>query len=164
MIVRKLNSLFQSFIRKERCPDKLALSFCMGVYIAFSPFVGFHTAMVFFLSWLFALNLAFTWAISVFINNPWTMIPVYGSGHVLGDGLFYLFGIDGMRFNPAWVNSLNDYVSYYTGLNGISLWAFLLGGNLLGIVAGVLLYPFMKRFFTEQVRKFKERKKKKKLL
>jgi len=164
MIVRRLYTLLQSFVHKERSPHKLALSFCMGVYIAFSPFVGLHTAMVFVFSWLFALNLAFTWTISVFINNPWTMVPVYGSGHVIGDGIFYLLGIDGMRLNPSWVNAINAFITKYTGLRGISLWAFLIGGNLLGIAAGVLLYPFMKQFFADQVRKFKERKKKKKLL
>lgn len=90
------------------------------------------------------------------------MVPVYGSGHVVGDGIFYLLGIDGMRLNPTWVNSVNNYIYHYTGLSGISLWAFLIGGNLLGIAASIMLYPLMKRFFTEQVRKFKELKKQRK--
>ena len=42
-----LQRVLSRIIHYERCLHKLSLSFCLGVYIAFSPFVGFHTAMVF---------------------------------------------------------------------------------------------------------------------
>lgn len=133
-----------SFIKNERCPRRLAFSVSLAVFIAFSPFVGFHTAMVFLFAWLFALNAAVLLAISMLINNPWTMVPIYAADHVVGDRIFSLFGIDGMNLNPDWVCSVNAWISHYTGLEGISLWAFLVGGNLLSIVLAITIYPIIR--------------------
>ena len=133
-----------SFIRNERCPRRLAFSVSLAVFIAFSPFVGFHTAMVFLFSWLFALNAAVLLTISMLINNPWTMVPIYAADHIVGDQLFYLCGINGMELNPDWVDSLNAWISHYTGLSGISFWAFLVGGNLLSIVLALIIYPIIR--------------------
>src|SRR5581483_10373754 len=66
---------------QEHCSTKLALSFCVGVYIAFSPFIGLHTVMTFIFVWLFGLNLAATFTASWLINNPWTMIPIYSTDY-----------------------------------------------------------------------------------
>jgi len=128
----------------ERCPRQLSLSFCLGVYIAFSPFVGLHTAMVFLFSWLFALNFTVLLTVSCCINNPWTMVPVYGAGHLVGDWLFALFRCDGLQWNPWWVKSLNVSIAPYLGGTHISLWSFLIGGNLLGIVMSIAVYPIIK--------------------
>ena len=133
-----------SFLKNERCPRRLAFSVSLAVFIAFSPFVGFHTAMVFLFSWLFALNAAVLLAISMLINNPWTMVPIYAADHVVGDHLFYLCGIDGMNLNPDWVCSLNEWIAHYTGLEGISFWAFLAGGNVLSIALAMTIYPIIR--------------------
>jgi Uncharacterized protein conserved in bacteria len=130
----------------ERSTHKLALSCGMGVYIAFSPFVGFHTAMVFLFSWIFALNFAVVLAVSMLLNNPWTMIPVYSAGHMFGDWVLQLFGINHMALNPSWIEGVNSWLSSHIGLSGISLWAFLLGGNVLGVVLGIVSYPLIKRY------------------
>ena len=144
MIIKSMYNKVCSFIKKERCPRRLAFSVSLAVFIAFSPFVGFHTAMVFLFSWLFALNAAILLAISMLINNPWTMVPIYAADHVVGDGIFYLFGIDSMGLNPDWVCKLNSWIAYYTGLEGISLWAFLIGGNLLSLLLAVTVYPIIR--------------------
>lgn len=149
MIVRRLHSVFYWLIAKERCPHKLALSFCFGVYIAFSPFVGLHTAMVFLFGWLFALNTSILLGVSMFINNPWTMVPVYGFGHVVGTWLFRLLSIDVMSWNPGWINSCNVFLHKHLGASGISLGAFMVGGNLLGIGIGAMLYPVVKGIFVK---------------
>lgn len=48
MIAHKVKNFFASLILKEPSPHKLAVAFSAGVYIAFSPFPGFHTVMVIF--------------------------------------------------------------------------------------------------------------------
>lgn len=147
MILSRLRSFFTKLIMSERCPKKLATSFCLGVYIAFSPFIGLHTAMTFLFGWLFALNTAIILTISMLINNPWTMVPVYGLDHVFGVWVFDVCGFDCMAWNPYWLTSCNAYLQYYTGISGLSLYAFMLGGNLLGVTLGVMLYPLIRRFF-----------------
>lgn len=132
-------------IAYEQCADRFTLSACMGIYIAFSPFFGLHTAMVFLLSWCFALNVAIVLTVSMLVNNPWTMIPVYGSGYMFGEWVVSLFGIT-TRDNPAWMQACNEWISHYTGLSGISFWGFLIGGNILGIGLSILAYPFIKKY------------------
>jgi len=141
----------RSFIKKERCPRRLAFSISLAVFIAFSPFVGFHTAMVFLFAWLFALNAAVLLGISMFINNPWTMVPIYAADHFVGDSIFYLFGINSMDLNPDWVSSLNVWIFHYTGMEGISFWAFLIGGNLLSLLLAILVYPIIRYISMRRV-------------
>ena len=150
MIVRMIRQVYKILTTSERCPQRLALSCCIGVYIAFSPFVGLHTAMVFLFAWLFALNSAVMLTVSIFINNPWTMMPIYAIDYMVGNWLFHLFDLDGQHLNPQWVESMNTFIATHTGLQGLSLWAFLLGGNLLGLVAGGILYPILKRVLVRR--------------
>ncbi len=153
MIVNRLRTFLFSLINKERCPRKLTLSFCVGIYIAFSPFVGLHTPMVFLFGWLFALNTPVLLSVSIFINNPWTMMPVYGLDHVVGCWLFRLCNVDSMSWNPAWLTSCNVFLHKYLGTAGISFWAFFIGGNLLGLGIGAMVYPIVKRVFEKHLLK-----------
>ena len=40
------------------------------------------------------------------------------------------------------------FLKEHTGINGLSLSAFLIGGNLLAIAISIALYPVMKRMFA----------------
>ncbi len=122
MVMQMFHNFFMRLIAQEKSAYKLAASCALGAYIAFSPFFGLHTVMVFGLSWLFALNVPVTWAVSVAINNPWTMIPVYFSGYYVGDWILTATG----HVPAQWVS-------------------FLIGGNLLGLCIAVMLYPIVLR-------------------
>jgi uncharacterized protein (DUF2062 family) len=150
-MIKSIYNKVRTFIQNERCPRRLAFSVSLAVFIAFSPFVGFHTAMVFLFAWLFTLNAAVLLALSMLINNPWTMVPIYAADHVVGDQLFQLFGINGMELNPDWVCSLNKWIFHYTGLTGISFWAFLVGGNLLSIVLAIIIYPIIRYVSMQRI-------------
>lgn len=156
MVVKPFKSFFERLVLKERSPKVLALSFCFGVYIAFCPFVGFHTIMVIGLSWLLSLNFAVTLASSIFVNNPWTMVPIYSIDYFFGTWVFKIFGIDPVASNPTWMNFFNQTLFKYTGVSGISFWAFMLGGNLLGLLISVILYPVAKRAFERIANKSRQ--------
>ncbi len=49
-MIKPMYNKIRSFLKNERCPRRLAFSVSLAVFIAFSPFVGFHTAMVFLFS------------------------------------------------------------------------------------------------------------------
>lgn len=153
MGLRKILDFFKRFLKnlvlKERSPEKLALGFCLGVYIAFSPFPGLHTAMVFVFSWLFKVNWVVVLATSNLVNNPWTMIPIYGSDYLFGKWLCStFFGCDMLVYNPAWMNALCQWVANYTSIAEVSLLSFVIGGNILGIFFAFVAYPVMKKVFT----------------
>ena len=149
MIKKRIIDLLYRLALKERSPRKLTLSCCLGTYIAFCPFAGFHTVLIFALSWLFRLNPAVTFTSSYAINNPITMVPLYVADYLFGKWILHnLFHLDPSAINPTWMQWINTQLAYYTGIPEISFWAFMIGGNLLGILLGGILYPVLLRAFT----------------
>lgn len=132
----------------EQSPSKLALTCALGIYIGISPLIGLHTIMTFAFGWMFALSIPALFAISVLINNPWTMVPVYSIDHIFGKWLFNVFKIDYLSWDPAWVESCNLFLKEHTGITGLSLSAFLVGGNVLAIGVSIIVYPLCKRIFA----------------
>src|ERR687884_176427 len=68
-------------------PERTALAFSVGVFIAFSPFLGLHTIMATLLAFLFRFNKIAIYT-GTFINNPFfTLVPIilasYGIGALL---------------------------------------------------------------------------------
>jgi len=137
-LIRKAKNIFLAALRANNTPARLALSFCMGIYIAFSPFPGGHTAMMFGATWLFRLNFPILFFATSF-NNPWTMVPFYAADYSFGYWLIRSF----FGFNPAWAFTWERFL----GSSKICLWSFLIGGNVLGIVCAVACYPAILRLF-----------------
>ena len=136
-------------IKAERSSHWLALSFSVGAYIAFSPFIGFHTLMALAAIYLFNLNGPAVFTASLLINNPWTMVPVYSADYIFGKWLCEsLFPVNWVYANPWWMSWFNEPMVRYVGLPELSLWAFFIGGNVLGLAAAVVLYPIMRWVFA----------------
>lgn len=150
MVAHKIKNFFLSLFSKEPSPHKLALAFSLGVYIAISPFPGFHTLMVFLFSWVLGLNFFVMFAVNTVVNNPWTMVPVYAADYMCGDAICYsLFGHNFNTFNPAWMNWFNSMIAHYVGMQEISLCSFLIGGNVLGIFCALISYPIVRYIFLK---------------
>jgi uncharacterized protein len=145
-----IKNFFSKIILHEKSADKLALSFCVGNYIAFSPFIGLHTIMAFLFSWLFNLNLAVTCATTYFINNPWTAIPVYMIDYMFGHWLVHdILHLNFTAITPTWIHSLTSLLEQKLGINSPCFWSFLIGGNILGIIISIVLYPNMQKLFKK---------------
>ena len=149
MMLKKILDYFKKLAYQEKSSHKLALSFCMGTYRAFSPFPGLHTIMIFVFSILFGLNMTVTFAAAYGINNPFTLVPVYAADYGVGYWLLYkIAAFDASAFNPWWINSLSTVCEQRLGFPLPCMWSFLIGGNILGIVLACLLYPITKQIFT----------------
>jgi len=131
----------------------LSVSFCVGVYIGFSPFPGFQTLLVIVLSWLCSLYMPAVFIGSCLVNNPWTMVPVYMIDYFFGKWiLLSVVHSDIYYTNPSWIVSINSFLVTTLGItklgiSEVSFWAFIIGGNLLGLIVAVILYPIMYRVF-----------------
>jgi len=80
-------------------------------------------------------------------------MPVYALDHLFGKWLFTCLDIDYLQWDPIWVESCNAFLKEHTGIAGLSLSAFFIGGNLLAIGTSVMLYPIMKRVFARYLLK-----------
>ena len=131
-ITDRIRSLFQL----NDSPNKLATSFAVGAFIAFSPTIGLHTVSCFVVAWMFRLSklVVFTAAL---MNNPWTMVPLYGFC------LWFGIKITGSMIETpdiAW-QSLT-FTSAYHILRPY-LWPFVAGTVVSGAIAAVLSYFFI---------------------
>lgn len=144
-ILDKIKSRFKNALTQGWSIDQLTLSFCMGIYIAFSPFPAGHTIMMFIFKWIFNLNFPILF-IATSINNPWTMAACYGLDYIFGYWFVHVF----LGFDPGWAISLAKVF----GSGKICIWSFFIGGNVLGILAALVAYPFVKIMFRQLVSRF----------
>jgi uncharacterized protein (DUF2062 family) len=147
---RRLQRALQVLFHVEDSPHRIALSFGLGVFIAFSPFLGLHT--------LIALGIAVAFRLSkgpiivgIYVNNPWTIAPMYMAGTLLG---CFLLGVSPddlatIRFDEhgwAFLRSLKLQLRPY-------LWPFVLGNTLLGMLFGLLAYLVLRRVLERRGRR-----------
>ncbi|KKP23809.1 MAG: hypothetical protein SZ59_C0003G0033 [candidate division TM6 bacterium GW2011_GWF2_28_16] len=146
-VFEKIKSIIKNAFTQGWTAKKLALSFSMGIYTAFSPLPGVHTAMMFLFKWLFKLNFPILFIATSF-NNPWTMVPFYTLDYVFGYWFLHVF----LKINPSWTISLAKIF----GSGKICVWSFLVGGNILGLFFGLLTYPVIYFLFKNLLKKFKK--------
>ncbi|MBT3455853.1 DUF2062 domain-containing protein [bacterium] len=145
---------------KEKSPNKLALSFAMGVYIAICPFLFLHTLMIFVFAWLFRLNTAVTFATGYVVNNPFSMVPIFATDYAFGYWLLHkVFNFTTHELNPFWITYINEAINQKIGIPDACFWSFMVGGNIIAIVAGVASYFIMKPAFKRIIRQVDIRRK-----
>lgn len=114
-------------------PQKLALAFGLGVFIAFTPTIGLHLLSCLLIAWLFRLSKLVIISASL-VMNPWTMIPLFGFC------LWFGLVITGSDIDPpqiAW-NELG-LMDLFTVVQPY-LWPFVAGTLVVGAVGGILSY------------------------
>ena len=152
IMIKQVIDYAKKTLLAERTPQKLACASCVGIFIAFSPFLGVHWLMTIILAWALSLNVAVIYAAAHVVNNPLTMVPVYLADYTFGEWITKrLFGVDLLAYNPSWMQWLNIKLSCL-GIPNLSLWTFIIGGNILGILAALAAYPFLLRFYQRIIK------------
>lgn len=145
-------------MEKQLAPAKVAWSGALGVYLAFSPFLGIQTILVFALSFLLRANTPIVITILYSVNNPWTMIPIVVVDYAVGAWFLRIIGIDLSLYDPSWMGWVNGklipYIQPYLGIKKLSLWAYLIGGHIIAIPLAIVAYPLMKRLYVNGMAAF----------
>ncbi len=144
-MIAKIKLKIKELLNLNDSPKKIALAFSVGVFIAFSPILGFHTLMVVLVAWLFRLN-PLALIIGAFVNNPWTFTPLYGGCLWFG---VYLYGGASVFPQVSWQNL--TFLAFIENLKPY-IGPFFLGTILMGIFFAVISY-FMTYYFIRQFRK-----------
>src|SRR5215216_3267729 len=75
---------FRRLLAIDDPPERTALAFSIGVFIAFSPFLGLHTILATLLAFLFRFNKIAIYA-GTFVNNPFlTLVPIILASYAMG--------------------------------------------------------------------------------
>lgn len=140
MIIQKIECFGKKLFLEENSIQKLTLSTCLGIFVAFSPFVFLHTVLAISLSWLLSFNMGVTLAVSAFIYNPLTMALICALDYAFGYMLCLLCRFDSLSCAPAFLMPWCDFLSSYVGLPSNSIWTFFVGGNILSIGLAIIMY------------------------
>ncbi len=130
---RSFRALLREVLHLRESPQRTALAFALGVFIAFSPAYGLHTIMVVLSTWLFGLNFVALLA-GAFVNNPWTVIPILGATY--WTGAFLLGRPDTPTFD--WHDL--SFSGIYQQILPYAI-PFVLGGLVLSVIGALLAYP-----------------------
>lgn len=131
----RLKERFRTICRLDEPPARLALAFAIGVFIGFSPWFGLHTVSILLLAWVFRVNKMIALA-GTFVNNPWTIVPIYGGS--LWFGLWLTGGpATDMDAIPWKTLSFSDFFLQLAPY----FYPFVAGTLLLGAAAALLTYP-----------------------
>jgi uncharacterized protein (DUF2062 family) len=143
-----LRATFRRLLAIDDPPERTALAFSVGVFIAFSPFLGLHTIMATLLAVLFRFNKIAIYT-GTFVNNPFlTLVPIILASY--GTGAF-LLGRP-LSLPPEHLALLKEphllTAGYWRKLFGHSwdvLLPFSIGGLTLSAVCSLLAYPLTLR-------------------
>jgi uncharacterized protein (DUF2062 family) len=139
--VKPLRRALESLLHIDDTPHRTALSFGIGVWIAFSPLLGIHTGMALAIAFAFRLN-RLAILLGAYINNPWTLAPLYAAGTGVG---CLLLGVPLEGLNAIDWRGAEDglYQSLFASLRPF-LWPYVIGNTVLGVVFGALAYFWLR--------------------
>ncbi len=135
---------FRRLLALDDPPERTALAFSLGVFIAFSPFLGLHTILATLIAFLFRFNKVAIYS-GTFINNPFlTLVPIIIASYAIG--AFVLgrppripaAGIELLK-NPHLLTSNYYRRLFHEGWDIV--WPFTIGGMVLSVVCSLIAYP-----------------------
>ena len=137
-------STFRRLLALDDPPERTALAFSIGVFIAFCPFLGLHTILATLVAFLFRFNKIAIYS-GTFINNPFlTLVPIIVASYAIGA---LLLGRP-VRIPEEGLALLTDphpfSSDYYRRLFRESwqiVWPFTVGATVLSVVCSVIAYP-----------------------
>ncbi len=139
-----LRSSFRRLLALDDPPERTALAFSVGVFIAFTPLLGLHTILATLVAFSFRFNKVAIYA-GTFVNNPFlTLVPIIFVSYAVGATL-----LGRPVALPAEGVALLRDPHILTASYWQELWArfwdlllpFALGGALLSAVCSLAAYP-----------------------
>lgn len=137
-------------------PERTALAFSVGVFIAFSPFLGLHPLMATALALIFRFNKIAIYT-GTFLNNPFlTLVPIIAASYavgalVMGRPLSLPEGALDLLGHPRLLTA-----SYWRQLFD-QLWEvvvpFSVGATVLSVVCSLAAYPVTLKFLRANARR-----------
>jgi uncharacterized protein (TIGR03546 family) len=130
----KWRNRLKHILTLDNHPGHIAAGFAVGVFISFTPFFGFHTAIAIVAAFLFRLN-KLTCITGSWVNTPMTVAPVLVVSYKLGRMLLGRTPQElHLKHELSW-----QYALRLLDKQGTSI---LLGTSIIGIVAAVIAYFF----------------------
>lgn len=146
----RLRRVLEAFLHLDDTPRRIAVAFGVGVYLAFHPLFGLHTLMALGIAFAFRLSRAAV-LVGIYVNNPWTMAPMYLAGTTLG---CWILGVPLHGLSDiAWDLHNRDFYRLLLVSLRPYLWPYVLGNTILGIVCGSAAYLVLRWILERRARR-----------
>ncbi len=147
--MRQLKNLIKKLLHVEDTPERTALAYSIGIFLGFSPFLGFHTLLGLAVAFLFHLNRVAI-LLGVWSNTPWWILPFYTMATGLG---MWVTGFRVEHWNMKEMLQIgidhgflsSDFWSR-VGSQWNLLLSFLIGSQVLATLLGLIAYPLSLRW------------------
>jgi uncharacterized protein (DUF2062 family) len=144
-----LKDLIRGLLYLNDTPERTALAFSIGIFLGFSPFLGFHTLTGLAIAFLFKMNRVAI-LLGVWSNAPWWIVPYYTGATWIGMWI--------TRFRIDWATLKEIFhMGVDQGFIGSGFWvqvasqwgfllSFLVGSLLLASLFAFIAYPLSLRW------------------
>jgi uncharacterized protein (DUF2062 family) len=139
---------FRRLLAIDDPPERTALAFSIGVFIAFSPLLGLHTILATLIAFVFRFNKVAIYT-GTFLNNPpLTLVPIIIASYAVGA---FLMGrplkipSEGIELLKHPHLLTTDYYRQIFMRSWYLVEPFALGGILLSVVCSLIAYPLTLR-------------------
>lgn len=147
---------FRRLLAVDDPPERTAFAFSVGVFIAFSPFLGLHTLIATLIAFLFRFNKIAIYA-GTFVNNPLlTLVPIIAASYAVGA---LLLGRPLRLPGEGWrlLTEPHLLTSAYWRQIGVHLRdvvvPFSVGGLVLSVVCSLAAYPVTLKLLRAKARR-----------
>ena len=146
---------FRRLLALDDPPERTALAFSIGVFVAFSPFLGLHTVLATSIAFVFRFNKLAIYS-GTFINNPFTLVPIIVASYAIGAlvlGRPLWISAEGVELleNPHLLTA--DYYRKLFLESWQIVWPFTIGAAVLSVVCSLLAYPVTLRLLRAHRRR-----------
>jgi uncharacterized protein (DUF2062 family) len=147
--LRGLKDLIKQLLHIEDTPERTAFAYALGIFLGFSPFLGFHTIGGIVIAFLFRLNRVAV-LLGAWTNLPWWIIPYYTVATWVGMKVIG-FQLDPTVLTETFRLGLKEgfiQSGFWNRLASQSelLLAFGIGSLLLGTILSLIAYPLSLRW------------------
>lgn len=147
------NFMVHRVLSLDDTPHRIALGVAIGLFVTWTPTIGFQMALTVALCFLFRAN-KFVGVPFVWISNPVTIVPVYYPNYWIGCKILgkqadaWNLIEQAFNFNGGWWDTT---VNWFTSIMKI-FWELWLGSIIVGGVLGIISY-FVIYWLVVQYRK-----------
>ncbi len=142
--------------RLHGSPHAIALGFAAGVFVSFTPFLGFHILFAALIALLMRGSLVAA-ALGTLVGNPLTFPFIWFASYELGELALGRAGAAGAAILEKADLSYRTLFSLDFSLIWPIFWPLLIGGLLLGAVVSVVsylsLYPIIRAYQARRLRR-----------
>ncbi len=135
-----LRRAFRNLFNLDEPPERTALAFAVGTFIAFTPLLGLQMVIAGLLLLVWRLNKVAVFT-GLFITNPWTFAPVIAASWGIGR---LIVGSPRIELPPVTISALATS-GFWQSL--ASQWQQLLpyaiGAMILAVISSLIAYPLM---------------------